>query len=30
MVYEKLNNLTMAEKTLREAINVDPTAHVAW
>ncbi|EDO40172.1 predicted protein, partial [Nematostella vectensis] len=30
VVYQKLNNLVMAEKMLRETINVDPTVHAAW
>ena len=29
-VYHKLGNLVMAEKVLREAINIDPTAFEAW
>ncbi|KAJ7382699.1 Tetratricopeptide repeat protein 7B [Desmophyllum pertusum] len=28
--YHKLGNLVMAEKVLREAINIDPTAFEAW
>ena len=29
-MYHKLGNLVMAEKVLREAINIDPTAFEAW
>ena len=29
-LYHKTGNLVMAEKVLREAINIDPTAFEAW
>ena len=29
-MYHKLGNLVMAEKVIREAINIDPTAFEAW
>ena len=29
-VHHKLGDLIMAEKVLREAINIEPTAHVSW
>ena len=29
-MYHKLGNLVMAEKIIREAINIDPAAFEAW
>ena len=29
-LYQKNGNLVMAEKVLRDAINIDPTAFQAW
>ena len=29
-IHHKLGDLIMAEKVLREAINIEPTAHVSW
>ena len=29
-LYQKNGNLVMAEKVLRDAVNIDPTAFQAW